>query len=73
MIEGLGGRALGLRCDVTSSEDVKAALGKAVQVFGRLDFAFNNAGIEQPITATADLTVEKWERNLAVNLTGVFR
>jgi NAD(P)-dependent dehydrogenase (short-subunit alcohol dehydrogenase family) len=72
MIEGLGGRALGLSCDVTSSENVKAALEKVVQVFGRLDFAFNNAGIEQPITATADLTEEEWAGNLAVNLTGVF-
>src|SRR5215218_5309378 len=50
LIEGVGGRALGLRCDVTSSEEVKAALEKAAQVFGRLDFAFNNAGIEQPIS-----------------------
>lgn len=71
MIEGFGGRALGVRCDVTSSEDVKAALEKAVQVFGRLDFAFNN-GIEQRIQATADLTEGEWARNLAVNLTGVF-
>ena len=56
MIEELGGRALAVRCDVTRAEDVKAALDKAVEAFGRLDFAFNNAGVEQPITATADLT-----------------
>lgn len=72
MIEGLGGQALALRCDVTSPEDVKAALAEAVQAFGHLDFAFNNAGVEQPIKPTADLTVDEWERNLAVNLTGVF-
>jgi NAD(P)-dependent dehydrogenase (short-subunit alcohol dehydrogenase family) len=56
MIEELGGRALAVRCDVTRTEDVKAALDKAVETFGRLDFAFNNAGSEQPITATGALT-----------------
>lgn len=72
MIEERGGRVLAVRCDVASSDDVKSALGGTIEEFGRLDFAFNNAGVEQPITATADLTVEEWERSLAVNLTGVF-
>jgi NAD(P)-dependent dehydrogenase (short-subunit alcohol dehydrogenase family) len=72
MIEDLGGRALAVRCDVTSSEDVEAALDKAAQELGRLDFAFNNAGVEQPITAMADLTDKEWDRNLAINLGGVF-
>ena len=56
MIEEAGGRALAVRCDVSRAEDMKAALDQAVETFGRLDFAFNNAGVEQPITATADLT-----------------
>jgi NAD(P)-dependent dehydrogenase (short-subunit alcohol dehydrogenase family) len=47
LIEQSGGRAVAARCDVTRSEDVHAALQKAVDEFGRLDFAFNNAGIEQ--------------------------
>jgi NAD(P)-dependent dehydrogenase (short-subunit alcohol dehydrogenase family) len=72
MIEELGGRALAVRCDVTRAEDVKAALDKAVETFGRLDFAFNNAGSEQPITATADLTEEEWDRIITINLRGVF-
>src|SRR5438477_2455503 len=46
MIEEQGGRALAVRCDVTRIEDVKAALDKTVETFGRLDFAFNNAGVE---------------------------
>ena len=46
MIEEQGGRAVAVRCDVTRVEDVKAALDKTVATFGRLDFAFNNAGIE---------------------------
>ena len=72
MIEELGGRALAVRCDVTRTEDVRAALNKAIEAFGRLDFAFNNAGVEQVITATADLTEEEWDRIVGINLGGVF-
>ena len=72
MIEELGGCALAVRCDVSRAEDVKAALDKAVEVFGRLDFAFNNAGVEQPITAAAEVTEEEWNRIIRVNLRGVF-
>ncbi|TMD70925.1 MAG: SDR family oxidoreductase [Chloroflexi bacterium] len=72
MIEESGGRTLAVRCDVTRVEDVKAALDKAVEAFGRLDFAFNNAGVEQAITATADLTEEEWDRIVGINLGGVF-
>jgi NAD(P)-dependent dehydrogenase (short-subunit alcohol dehydrogenase family) len=72
MIEEDGGRTLAVRCDVARAEDVKAALDKTIEAFGRLDFAFNNAGVEQPITATADLTEEEWDRIVDVNLRGVF-
>jgi NAD(P)-dependent dehydrogenase (short-subunit alcohol dehydrogenase family) len=72
MVEEAGGRALAVRCDVSRAEDVKAALDKAVDAFGRLDYAFNNAGVEQPITATADLTEEEWDRIVGINLRGVF-
>ena len=72
MIEELGTRALAVRCDVTRTEDVKAALDKAVEAFGRLDFAFNNAGAEQPVTATADLTDQEWDRIVNINLRSVF-
>ncbi len=72
MIEDLGGKALAVRCDVRRVEDVKSALDQSMNVFGRLDIAFNNAGIEQPVTATADITEEEWDRIVAVNLRGVF-
>ena len=49
LIEAQGGKAVAVRCDVTRAEDVKAALAKTVEAFGRLDFAFNNAGIEPNI------------------------
>src|SRR5688500_12278295 len=46
-----GGEALAVRRDVSRAEDVNAALDETVEAFGRLDFAFNNAGVEQPIAA----------------------
>ena len=72
MIEELGGRALAISCDVTRSEDVNAALDTTIETFGRLDAAFNNAGVEQATAATADITEEEWDRVVAINLRGVF-
>ena len=73
LIEEQGGRALAVRCDVTRIEDVKAALDKTAEAFGRLDFAFNNAGIEPKKPApTADYDLDEWERIIAIDLRGVF-
>ena len=72
LIEEQGGRALAVRCDVTRAEDVKAALDKTVEAFGRLDFAFNNAGVEQRNAGVAEFEEEEWERIINVNLRGVF-
>jgi NAD(P)-dependent dehydrogenase (short-subunit alcohol dehydrogenase family) len=54
MINDAGRRALALSCDVTRSEDVKAALGTAVETFGRLDIAFNNVGVENESKPAAE-------------------
>jgi len=73
LIEQLGGRALAVRCDVTRGEEVKAALTKTADTFGRLDFAFNNAGIEPRSPApTADYDEEEWNRIFDINLRGMF-
>src|SRR4051794_24505865 len=73
MIEELGGRALAVRCDVTKVADVRAALDKTVDAFGRLDFAFNNAGIEPKNPApTAEYDEEEWDLIFETNLRGVF-
>ena len=72
MIEDLGGQALAVSCDVTRSEDVQTALRKAMETFGRLDYAFNNAGAEQQPKPTADITEEEWDRIIAINLRSVF-
>jgi NAD(P)-dependent dehydrogenase (short-subunit alcohol dehydrogenase family) len=72
MIEQAGSRAVAVRCDVTRSEDVKSALEQAVEVFGRLDVAFNNAGVETKSEPAAEVTEAVWDRCIAINLTGVF-
>jgi NAD(P)-dependent dehydrogenase (short-subunit alcohol dehydrogenase family) len=72
MVEQAGSRALAIRCDVSRGEDVKAALDKTIEIFGRLDFAFNNAGVEQPLTPAADLSEEAWDRIVDIDLRSVF-
>jgi NAD(P)-dependent dehydrogenase (short-subunit alcohol dehydrogenase family) len=72
MIKEVGGIALAVKCDVSRGSDVKAAMDKTMERYGRLDFAFNNAGVEQAITPAADLTEEEWDRVIDINLRGVF-
>jgi NAD(P)-dependent dehydrogenase (short-subunit alcohol dehydrogenase family) len=71
-INQAGGKAVAVTCDVTKSGDVQAALNQTVEAFGRLDFAFNNAGVEQPVTPIVDITEDEWNRVVDVNLRGVF-
>jgi NAD(P)-dependent dehydrogenase (short-subunit alcohol dehydrogenase family) len=71
-IEEAGGHALALRCDVTRPDDVRRSLDAIIETFGRLDFAFNNAGIEYKIQPLADITEPEWERIIDVDLRGVF-
>ena len=61
-----------MNCDVTRSEEIKSALDQVVDIYGRLDLAFNNAGVEQPVTPTADITEDDWNRIIDVDLRGVF-
>src|SRR5437762_13481712 len=73
LIEEQGGRALAVTCNVTQTDDVKAALEKTAAAFGRLDAAFNNAGIEPRKPApTADYDEEEWNRIIDIDLRGVF-
>ncbi|MGH3781498.1 MAG: glucose 1-dehydrogenase, partial [Pseudonocardiaceae bacterium] len=72
MIEQAGGQSLAVSCDVARADDIKAALDAAVERFGRLDIAFNNAGIEQPIKPAAEISDDEWDRLVAVNLRGAF-
>ena len=72
MIEQAGGQSLAAACDVTRGEEIEAALHAAVERFGRLDIAFNNAGIEQPVKPAAQIDDDEWDRLVAVNLRGAF-
>jgi NAD(P)-dependent dehydrogenase (short-subunit alcohol dehydrogenase family) len=69
---GSEGDAAFVHADVSSHGDVRAMVDHVVERFGGLDFAFNNAGIEGALAATADYPDDVWQRVLAVNLTGVF-
>jgi NAD(P)-dependent dehydrogenase (short-subunit alcohol dehydrogenase family) len=72
MIQELGGQALAVRCDVSRADDIQRALNATIETFGRLDFAFNNAGIEYTIKPAADVTEEEWNRIIDIDLRGVF-
>lgn len=71
-IEAAGGEALFVKCDVSRDDDVRAALDRTVASFGRVDCAFNNAGIEGRQAPTADCSDENWDRVIGVNLKGVW-
>jgi NAD(P)-dependent dehydrogenase (short-subunit alcohol dehydrogenase family) len=72
LIRKAGGEAIFIRADVSKPQDVQALVQGTVKAFGRLDAAFNNAGIEGVQAPVAELPEEAWEKVLAVNLTGVF-
>ena len=67
-----GHRALAVTCDVSDEVQVAAMVERAVSTFGRLDMAFNNAGIQVPPSDAADETAEHFDRVNAVNLRGVW-
>lgn len=69
LIEAAGGRAAFFRCDVSKADEVKAMVAAAVDTFGRLDCAFNNAGINRLGGDEYDDAI--WARNMGINLTGV--
>lgn len=59
-------------CDVTDEEQVRRMIENAVQAFGQLDAAYNNAGIQSPIAETADASGEEFDRVNAINLRGIW-
>jgi NAD(P)-dependent dehydrogenase (short-subunit alcohol dehydrogenase family) len=67
-----GHNALGLRCNVAGEVEVAAMVEKTVSIFGRLDAAYNNAGVQSPAVETADASGEEFDRVNAINLRGVW-
>ncbi|MFV8817978.1 SDR family NAD(P)-dependent oxidoreductase [Haliea sp. E17] len=71
-IRASGGKAAFIRTDVTREEDVMAMVDFAVDSFGGLHGAFNNAGIDNGHKTVTEASLADWQQNIGVNLTGVF-
>lgn len=71
-IKEMGGDATFVRADVSRAADVEALVRAAVEAYGRLDCAHNNAGIAGDLADAADITEESWDRTLTVNLKSVW-
>ena len=77
LIKDAGGEAAFVKCDVSKANEVEAMVNKCVSLYGRLDYAFNNAGIgpdgkRVPVVNIVDCPEEVWDRTIAINLKGVF-
>lgn len=72
MVEAAGATASYHHVDLTDEAQVEALVGAVVAEHGRLDVAFNNAGITDAMTAFTDLSLDAWNRMIAINLTSVF-
>jgi NAD(P)-dependent dehydrogenase (short-subunit alcohol dehydrogenase family) len=77
LIKDAGGEATFVKCDVSREADVAAIVDKCVSLYGRLDFAFNNAGIgpdgrRVPVANIVDCPEDIWDRTIDINLKGVF-
>jgi NAD(P)-dependent dehydrogenase (short-subunit alcohol dehydrogenase family) len=77
LIKEEGGEAVFVRCDISKEDEVEAMVQKCVEIYGRLDFAFNNAGVgpdgaRYPVATVAEYPEEAWRRMIDINLTGTF-
>lgn len=71
-LRSAGHRIIALGCDVSDDTQVENMINRVVAEFGRLDAAFNNAGVMAKISPTADSTREEWDRVIGINLRGVW-
>jgi NAD(P)-dependent dehydrogenase (short-subunit alcohol dehydrogenase family) len=67
-----GAEVLAVACDVSEPEQVEAAIARVVERFGRLDVAFNNAGVENKAVPVHEIALTEWDRILDINLRGTF-
>jgi NAD(P)-dependent dehydrogenase (short-subunit alcohol dehydrogenase family) len=71
-IKATGSEGIFIPCDVSKSEDVQSLIEKTVATFGRIDFAFNNAGIEGMMAPIHECTEANWDKTISINLKGVW-
>jgi NAD(P)-dependent dehydrogenase (short-subunit alcohol dehydrogenase family) len=71
-ITSAGGDAIFIKCDVSNEESVKMMVDKTIAQYGKLDYAFNNAGIEGHSAPTHECSSENWDKTIAVNLKGIW-
>ena len=71
-IESGGGTAHFIKCDVSNSQNVSEMINEVIKLFGRIDFAVNNAGIEGDTAPTHECTEENWDKTININLKGVW-
>lgn len=72
LITAAGGEATFVKADVANAAEVEALVKKTVEAYGRLDCAFNNAGVEGEIAPTAECTEANWDRVIDIDLKGVW-
>jgi len=72
LVKNAGSDAMFVHCDVSSSTEVKNMIEKTIAHFGRLDYAFNNAGIEGATANTHECTEENWDKTIGINLKGIW-
>ncbi len=71
-IEAMGGKASAIKTDVSIAKSVEQMVAHTIEVFGRLDYAINNAGIEGKLNGITDLEENDWDQVLDINLKGTF-
>jgi NAD(P)-dependent dehydrogenase (short-subunit alcohol dehydrogenase family) len=71
-LNSAGYSALGIRCNVANIDEVKAMVEQAVATFGRIDVAFNNAGVQSPVAETAIADPEDYDFVMDINLRGIW-
>lgn len=72
MIRQAGGEAIFIKTDVTQADEVEEMVNKNVEAYGRLDYAYNNAGMLPAFALTLDVTEDIWDLMIGVNLKGVW-
>lgn len=71
-VKNAGGEVLAVACDVSLPDQVEGAIKQVIDRFGRLDIAFNNAGVENKADPVHEIDLAEWDRILGINLRGTF-